>query len=89
MDWRRRVILVKLREGLTYGEAAAALGIHRQTFWRWIRESDAYAQAVVLARQEGQTERTFRLWLRHPFRGKRPPTGKGIGGSPRFSYGKR
>ena len=40
-------------------------------------------------RLEGQAERTFRLWLRHPFRGKRPPTGKGHGGSPRFSYGAR
>ena len=51
--------------------------------------SEEFAQAVAEARLQGQAERTYRLWLRHPFRGKRPPTGKGHGGNPRFSYGVR
>lgn len=89
MDWRRKVIVAKLREGLTYGEAATVVGIHRQTFWRWLNDSEEFAQEVAKARSQGQAERVFRLWLRHPFRGKRPPAGKGQGGRARFSYGNR
>ena len=89
MEWRRKVIITKLREGLTYGEAAAVVGIHRQSFWRWVNGSEEFAQAVAEARLQGQAERTYRLWLRHPFRGKRPPTGKGHGGPPKYSYGVR
>ena len=89
MDWRRKMILVKLREGLTLGEAASSVGIHRQSIWLWMNDSDAFAHAVAEARMQGQAERTYRLWLRHPFRGKRPPTGKGHGGAPKFSYGIR
>ena len=81
--------MTKLREGLTYGEAAAVVGIHRQTFWRWINDSEEFAQEVAKARSQGQAERAFRFWLRHPFRGKRPPTGKSHGGIPRFRYGAR
>jgi hypothetical protein len=87
MDWRRKVIIAKLSEGLTYGEAAAVAGIHRQSFWRWMNDSEEFAQEVAQARLQGQAERTYRLWLRHPFRGRRPPKGKGHGGTPRFSYG--
>jgi hypothetical protein len=48
-----------------------------------------FADAVAAAREVGKEERTFRIFLRHPFRGLRPPTGKGHGGKPRFSYGRR
>jgi hypothetical protein len=89
MNWRRKVIVAKLGEGLTYGEAAAVAGIHRQSLWRWMNGSAEFAQAVAEARMQGLTERAFRLWLRHPFRGRRPPSGKGHGGIPRFSYGAR
>jgi hypothetical protein len=89
MDWRRKMILVKLREGLTLAEAASSVGIHRQSIWLWMNGSEEFAQAVAQARLEGQAERTYRLWLRHPFRGKRPPTGKGHGGPPKYSYGRR
>lgn len=89
MDYRHRLIVAKLQEGCTSREATAAAGIHRQSFWRWVNGSPEFATAVALAREAGKEERTFRLWLRHPFRGKRPPTGKGNGGRPRFSYGRR
>ena len=49
----------------------------------------AFADAVIEARNSGEKERTYRLWLNHPFRGMRPPTGKGRRGKPRFSYGRR
>lgn len=89
MNWQHRLIVRKLAEGCLVREASTAAGIHRQTFWRWVRAMPTFAQAVVAAREEGKAERTFRLWLRHPFRGLRPPAGRGHGGKPRFSYGRR
>ncbi|KAB2639799.1 MAG: hypothetical protein DVB25_04950 [Verrucomicrobia bacterium] len=89
LDWRGRMILRKLEEGCTIRESAAAVGISRQAVLKRQNVSPDFAQAVVAARETGKAERTFRLWLRHPFRGKRPPTGKGRGGKPRFSYGRR
>ena len=88
MNWQHRVILAKLSDGQTVSEASLAAGVDRQTFWRWLKASPEFAYAVSSARQTGKEERTFRLWLRHPFRGNRPPTGKGNGGRPRFSYGR-
>ena len=88
-DWRGRVILSKLREGCTMAEAAMAAGITRQgIYWR-CGMVPGFTAAVTAARETGREERTFRLWLRHPFRGLRPPTGRGHGGNPRFSYGRR
>ena len=89
MDWRHRIILTRLGEGCTYPESAAAAGISRQALWKWSNASPSFAQAVAEARETGKEERTYRLWLRHPFRGKRPPMGKGHGGKPKFTYGRR
>ncbi len=88
-DWRGRLILRKLEEGSTIRESAAAAGITRQAVLKRKNASPDFARAVAAAREVGKDERTFRLWLRHPFRGKRPPTGKGHGGTPRFTYGRR
>jgi hypothetical protein len=52
-----------------------------------MKSSPEFAEAVVAAREVGKNEREFRIWLRHPFRGKRPPTGKGHGGKPIFTWG--
>ncbi len=89
LDWRGKIILRKLEEGCTIRESAAAVGITRQAVLKRKNASPAFAQAVAVAREVGKAERTFRLWLRHPFRGLRPPTGKGHGGKPRFAYGSR
>ena len=89
LDWRGRIILTKLAEGCTLKESAVVAGITRQAVLKRQNSSLEFAMAVVEAREVGKVERTFRLWLRHPFRGKRPPTGKGHGGKPRFSYGRR
>jgi len=64
MNWQHHVILSKLSEGQTVREASLAVGVHRQTFWRWLKASPDFAQAVVAARETGKAERTFRLWLR-------------------------
>jgi hypothetical protein len=89
MDWRRNLILRMLAAGNTLGEAATAAGIHRQTALRWRWQVPEFAESVVQALTTGKDERTFRLWLRHPRRGCRPPLGKGRGGKPRFSCGHR
>ncbi len=88
-DWRGRLILRKLEEGCTIRESAAAVGISRQAVLKRQNASPDFTQAVAVARETGKAERTYRLWLRHPFRGKRPPTGKGHGGKPRFTHGRR
>jgi hypothetical protein len=88
-DWRANVILQKLREGCMTREAAQAAGITKRAVNLRMRSNPAFREAVALAREAGADERRFRAWLRHPFRGRRPPTGKGHGGKPRFSYGRR
>ena len=88
LDWRGNLILAKLTEGNTYRESALSAGISRQALWKRIQACPAFATAVENARKMGQAELAFRLWLRHPFRGMRPPAGKGHGGQPRFSYGR-
>lgn len=88
LPWRRRVVLRKIaEEGATFPEAAAAAGIDRRAVTYW-RADPAFDALVRQARDLGAEKRTHLLWLRHPFRGKRPPTGKGHGGKPRFSVGR-
>jgi hypothetical protein len=88
-DWKAKVMISKFSEGTTYREAARAAGMSKQALQKRMRVSPSFAQAVTEAREQGKEERTFRLWLNHPFRGCRPPTGKGHGGKPRFAYGRR
>jgi len=89
MDWRHQVIIAKLAEGCLMREAASAAGISRQALLKRMNVSPEFKDAVTAARETGKEERTYRMWLRHPFRGMRPPTGKGNGGNPRFTYGRR
>ena len=89
MDWKHRVIISKLGEGCTMAEAAAAAGITRQAVLKRMHASPEFAAEVAAARETGRAEREFWLWLRHPFRGRRPPTGRGNGGKPQFTYGRR
>jgi hypothetical protein len=88
-NWNQKSVLRFLAEGCTLGEAARLVGVHRQTLLRWRWDNPEFSQLVTDALEVGKEERTFRLWIRHPFRGCRPPTGKGVGGKPRFNYGRR
>lgn len=87
MDWKARLILAKISEGQVFREVALAVGISRQSVLKRMKKSPEFAAAVTAARETGKAERTYRLWLRHPFRGCRPPTGRGHGGNPRFRFG--
>ena len=86
-EWNRRSILQFLAEGCTLGEAALLVGVHRQTLLRWRLVDPEFSELVAESLAKGKNERTYRMWLRHPFRGMRPPTGKGHGGKPIFAYG--
>jgi hypothetical protein len=89
LPWRPRVVLRKLAdEGATLIEAAAAAGVCRQRILKWRGRDAAFDELVKQAREIGAEKRARLLWLRHPFRGKRPPSGKGHGGKPKFSYGR-
>ena len=86
--WRQGLVVRRLAEGATFHQAAKAAGVNRVTIWRRMQADRGFAEQVEQARLAGEPERIFRLWLRHPFRGRRPPTGKGHGGKPRFRYGR-
>ena len=87
-DWRGNLILTKLSEGSTLAEAAAAAAMTRQGVWWRCGISSDFAQAVAAAREAGRAERTFRLWLRHPYRGRRGPWCQ-PGRVPAFRWGRR
>ena len=57
MTWQHSIVVTKLREGCTCREAAMVAGVHRQTFWRWVKASPDFAAEVAEARQAGQKER--------------------------------
>lgn len=86
-SWNYRGVLVKLSEGLTFEEAARCSIVSRQAVWKHMKRSPEFREAVAVAREKGRRVREYRIWIRHPFRGMRPPTGKGRGGVPRFRYG--
>lgn len=62
-----------LGRGWTRRESCAYLGIHHTTFYRWLQSSAKLADAVERAEKFGREAREYRVWERHPFRGKRPP----------------
>lgn len=87
---RRNVSFVRfLAEGLTITKAVELVGIQTRTMEKRRKRLKAFDDAVREALEKGSEERKYRAWLHHPFRGKRPPTGKGHGGKPRFAYGRR
>lgn len=86
---KKAMALRRLGLGWTIGQACQATRISRDTFERWRRSSSEFKEAFAAVWTASEEVRRYRLWLRHPFRGKRPPTGKGNGGKPRFSYGRR
>lgn len=88
-DIRARLILRLIREGNTYVDVAFTLRISRQAIHRRIQRNPDFATAIAEAREEGRPNRERGLWYHHPFRGKRPPTGKGHGGKPRFGVKRR
>ena len=79
-----RIILIRLRQGATKTKAAKAGGIHRVTLQRWLGKDTPFAKAFQKAWEESTPKRSFQKWLHHPFRGKRPPTGKGTLAFPRY-----
>jgi hypothetical protein len=89
MNWdsKSHLILQRLAEGYTFQQAAESGDVSRQSVWKRMKSSPEFADAVIAAREAGKGEREFRIWLRHPFRGKRPPNGKGHGGKPSYNWG--
>lgn len=87
LPWRRRVVLRRLAEGAVFREAAASAGVTRRTLQNWRKVDPEFSQLVDVARGLGEERRNHLLWLRHPFRGCRPPRGRRHGGQPRFLRG--
>ena len=89
--WPKRSILMALLRGGTFSAAAKEGRISRATLWRWCRDSVNFAILVNEARRIGAERRRYFVWLRHPFRGRRPPcadTGTAIvRPKPKWTYG--
>jgi hypothetical protein len=79
-----RAILAAISQGSTKRQAADLAGIHRSTLFRWLERKSEFAAEFAKAWHAGAKKRSFRLWLAHPFRGKRPPTSKRTRDFPRF-----
>jgi hypothetical protein len=86
-SWNYEGVLMKLSQGYTFEQAARCSTISRQAVWKRAKRSPEFREAVASARETGRKVREYLIWIRHPFRGRRPPTGKGHGGVPRFRYG--
>ena len=83
------MILRLFEDGMIYRDVAETLRISSQAIEKRMKKSPEFAEAVRIARESGRESREFSLWLCHYRRGKRPPTGKGHGGVPRFSVKRR
>lgn len=79
-------IIAAVTIGATKKSAAKGAGINRRTLYRWLDDSPAFAEKFAKAWERGTKQRDYLLWLNHPFRGLRPPTGRGTRSKPRFTY---
>lgn len=79
-----RIILNAISQGYTKSKAAERAGIHRSTLFRWLDRKKDFADAFAKAWKAGSERRSFLLWLKHPFRGKRPPGTKRTRAFPRY-----
>ncbi|MFC7336140.1 helix-turn-helix domain-containing protein [Haloferula chungangensis] len=83
--WAVEVLILRAaKAGHTFKTAARLGGIHRSTLYRWIAKNEGFARRFRAAWSGGETRRNYRNWLNHPFRGMRPPTGKGTRRVPRY-----
>jgi len=88
-DVRARLILRLTREGMTFVEVAETLRISIATIRKRKNTNPQFREALQEAREQGREVRDYNLWYHHYRRGKRPPTGKGHGGIPRFGVKRR
>lgn len=44
---RKALILQRLREGMTRAQAAASVGVRRETLWDWQKKDDEFANAIA------------------------------------------
>ena len=78
------MILDRIGFGYTKKEAASHAGIHRTTLLRWLSRKSEFKKLFEEAWENGEKRRSLRLWLAHPFRGKRPPTSKRTRAYPKY-----
>jgi len=78
-----RAIIQAIASGHPKVKAAKMAGIHRATLFRWLERKQEFAKDFAEAWNQGAKARDYRVWLNHPFRGKRPPTSKRTRSFPR------
>jgi len=78
-------ILSAIEQGATLASAARGVGIARLTLYRWLEADGCFHLDYYMAWEAAKKKREYLSWYKHPFRGLRPPTGKGTRSRPRFS----
>ena len=78
-------VITEVILGANKSAAARAVGINRRTLYRWLDADLDFLMEFDAAWTQGEKRRSYLCWLNHPFRGLRPPTGKGTRSRPRFS----
>ncbi|MFT6575070.1 MAG: hypothetical protein ACJA16_003267 [Akkermansiaceae bacterium] len=82
---QKEMAIAHAAAGATKTGAARSAGVARRTLYRWLDADLDLLMEFHAAWTAAEKKRTYRLWLNHPFRGLRPPTGKGTRSRPRFS----
>jgi len=68
--------LHKLRWGYSLARSARWAGVHPKTVQRWLKTDRSFLDATVQALIEGSPRAEWVSWMKHPFRGMRPPRSK-------------
>jgi hypothetical protein len=67
--WNQRTrdtILARIRSGAPDSDAAQSAGVHRATFYRWLKAKPAFKRAVDLAKSEGMVAHVGNI-MKHAF----------------------
>lgn len=82
---QKMALIDEVRAGATKSGACRTVDINRRTLYRWLDQDLDFLMEFDAAWTQGKEKRTYLCWLNHPFRGLRPPTGKGTRSRPRFA----
>ncbi|MCX8237560.1 MAG: helix-turn-helix domain-containing protein [Akkermansiaceae bacterium] len=80
----KQVVIAHIAAGDNKVQAARAAGVNRRTISRWLCGDIYFAMDLDEAWDKGAKRRDYMAWYNHPFRGRRPPTGRGTRAMPRY-----
>ena len=82
---RKEIAIAQATAGATKTAAAGAAGVNCRTLYRWRLHDLDFAMDFDVAWTTGAKQRDYLAWLNHPFRGRKPPRGRGTRAIPRYA----